>query len=50
MARCTKDGKSSMLTNIKVNQPRDNSMRSLVFMLKEISMLYQKCRAEDTWT
>jgi hypothetical protein len=50
MERFTNNGRSSMLTSMKKNQPRDNSIRSSVSMLKETSMLSLHYQIADTLT
>jgi len=44
----TNSGTSSMLMNGRENQLRDNSMRSSVSMLKEISTLFLNYQKTDT--
>jgi hypothetical protein len=48
MERSIKDGKSSMLMNIQTSQQRDNSTKSSVFTLREISILYHSSHHIDT--
>jgi hypothetical protein len=49
-ARSIRDGKLYMLMNMKRNQLRDNSTRSLDFTLREISTLSQLFQITDTLT
>jgi len=40
MEESTNNGISSMLTNGKVNQEKENSMKNLVYTSKDLSMLF----------
>jgi hypothetical protein len=47
MERLTNNGRSSMLMSMRRNQLRDNSTRSSVFMLREISTLFLNYQITD---
>ena len=46
----TSNGMSSMLMNGRVNLSRENSMKNLVYTLKEISTSFHKCQATNIST
>jgi len=50
MERLVRDGRLSMLMNMKQNQQRDKWTPNLVSMLKEISILYQLCQPTSILT
>jgi hypothetical protein len=48
--RLTSNGTSSMLMSGRENQLRENSTKTLVFMLRETSMLFHNFHQTDTLT
>jgi hypothetical protein len=50
MVESINNGRLSMLINIQMSPPKENSTLTLVFMLKEISMSSQNLKKIDTLT